>query len=78
MSPVMESPMRRSRTTIQKAFETTAKETSASTPTPSSPYRHNNWTVTQLKDELRHRHLPTAGKKADLIVRLESADSPTK
>lgn len=43
----------------------------------SSPYRMGNWTVTMLKDELRVRQLPTSGRKADLLDRLETlADSP--
>lgn len=48
----------------------------------ASPYRVGNWTVTMLKDELRVRQLPTSGKKADLIDRLEhltaSPRSPSK
>lgn len=47
-----------------------------------SPYRIGNWTVTMLKDELRVRKLPTSGKKAELIGRLEqstgSPRSPSK
>ena len=43
----------------------------------NSPYRMGNWTVTMLKDELRAKHLPVSGKKAELIDRLESG-SPIK
>ncbi len=48
----------------------------------ASPYRMGNWTVTMLKDELRVRQLPTSGRKAELVDRLEtetaSPKSPTR
>lgn len=37
----------------------------------SSPYRLGNWTITQLKEELKQRNLSPAGKKQELIERLE-------
>lgn len=39
--------------------------------TASSPYRQGNWTITQLKEELKQRNLSPAGKKQELIDRLE-------
>lgn len=41
---------------------------------PQSPYRKGNWTVTMLKEELKQRNLTLAGKKAELIERLEGDD----
>lgn len=49
---------------------------SSATSSVDSPYRKGTWTVTMLKDELRHRQLPITGKKCDLIDRLEN--SPVK
>lgn len=40
-------------------------------PPPSSPYRVGNWTITQLKEELKQRNLSPAGRKQELIERLE-------
>lgn len=52
-----------------------------SSPHPASPYRVGNWTITQLKEELKQRNLSPAGKKQDLIERLEryeeAADTAT-
>lgn len=41
------------------------------TTTSASPYRLGNWTITQLKEELKQRNLSPAGKKQELIERLE-------
>lgn len=42
------------------------------TPPPAaSPYRVGNWTITQLKEELKQRNLSPAGRKQELIDRLE-------
>lgn len=50
---------------------------SEESPVKGSPYRMGNWTVTQLKDELRSRQLPITGKKAELIDRLENTPVKT-
>ena len=44
----------------------------------ASPYRMGNWTVTMLKDELRVRQLPTSGRKAELLDRLETVNASPK
>ena len=67
----METPLRKSRSSA-------AHMTNTENYVASSPFGHSNWTVTQLKDELRQRNLPTSGKKADLIERLEVSNSPVK
>jgi hypothetical protein len=46
-------------------------------PPPGTPYRVGNWTVTQLKEELKNRNLSPAGKKLELIERLERFERDT-
>lgn len=40
-----------------------------------SPYRVGNWTITQLKEELKQKNLSPAGRKQELIDRLERYES---
>ena len=56
-------------------FKNENKKTKEEAPILNS-YRMGNWTVTQLRDELRVRQLPITGKKSELIDRLEN--SPIK
>ena len=56
-------------------FKNQNKKTKEEAPILNS-YRMGNWTVTQLRDELRVRQLPITGKKSELIDRLEN--SPIK
>jgi hypothetical protein len=36
---------------------------------------YNEWTATELRDELAGRQLATSGKKSDLIERLQASDA---